>query len=105
MASITVSLPDALNEHGRPMLWFASWLSGHEGAEGQWFYSGRGGESASFPVPDGATGLRIRRWPNEGLDAEYADIVALAEVREVSAEALDFDAPQQFSRLPEFSIR
>ena len=56
-------------------------------------------------MPDGATGLRIRRWPNEGLDAEYADIVPLAEVREVSADALDFDAPQQFSRLPEFSIR
>ena len=104
MASITVSLPEALNEHGRPMLWFASWLSGNDGAEGAWFYSGRGGEAPTFTVPAEATGLRIRRWPNEGLDAEYVDILALAEVTEVAAADLDFDAPQRFSRLPEFSI-
>jgi len=99
MTSITVHWPAETNEHGRPMLWFGSWLSGNDGSEGAWFYSGHGGRRDSYPVPRGAIGLRIRRWPNEGLDAEYADILALESVTELSPETLDFDAPQPFSHL------
>ena len=88
-----------MNEHGRPMLWFGSWLSGSGGGEGLWFYSGRGGCFESYEVPAEATGLRIRRWPNEGLDAEYADITAFAELSNLDVTSLDFDAPQPFSRL------
>ncbi|MGE3074618.1 MAG: hypothetical protein AB7N24_00700 [Dehalococcoidia bacterium] len=97
MRSITVRWPETENEHGAPMLWFGSWLEGHEGAEGPWFYSGRGGVDESYPVPEGATGLRVRRWPNEGLDAEYADIVRLDDVARLRPDSLDFDAPQPFS--------
>lgn len=81
------------------MLWFGSWLTGSAGFEGGWFYSGRGGESAEYPIPANATGVRIRRWPNEGLDAEYADVLAVDRLAELSPAALDFDAPQPFSRL------
>ena len=81
------------------MLWFGSWLSGDDGAEGAWFYSGHGGDVASYAIPAQATGLRIRRWPNEGLDAEYADILSLDSVRNVAPATLDFDAPQPFSHL------
>lgn len=102
MQSITVDWPAATNEHGRPMLWFASWLSGSDGAEGAWFYSGRGGGADSYRVPVEATGLRVRRWPNEGLDAEYADLTRLEGLTRVVAEALNFDVAQPFSRL-EFS--
>ena len=99
MASITVTWPRETNEHGRPMLWFGSWLSGQDGSEGAWFYSGHGGGAESYPVPPQAIGLRIRRWPNEGLDAEYADILALDSVRDIAPSSLDFDAPQPFSYL------
>jgi hypothetical protein len=81
------------------MLWFASWLSGREGEEGPWFYSGRGGEADSYTVPANATGLRVRRWPNEGLDAEYADVMRTGPLAAVVAGQLDFDSPQPFSRL------
>ena len=81
------------------MLWFASWLRGNDGAEGAWFYSGHGGGSETYPVPPESTGLRIRRWPNEGLDAEYADILTITDSGHLAAESLDFDAPQRFSRL------
>jgi hypothetical protein len=81
------------------MLWFGSWLSGQDGSEGAWFYSGHGGGAESYPVPPQAIGLRIRRWPNEGLDAEYADILALDSVRDIAPSSLDFDAPQPFSYL------
>ncbi len=101
MTSITVAWPDAPNEHGGRMLWFGSWLTGHQGFEGAWFYSGRGGERTSYPIPPGATGLRIRRWPNEGLDAEYADVLVHEAPESLAAEALDFDAPQPFSLLPD----
>lgn len=97
MGSITVSWPKESNEHGRPMLWFGSWLQGHDGSEGAWFYSGHGGKSESYPIPREAIGLRVRRWPNEGLDAEYADILTLETLEELAPEALDFDAPQPFS--------
>ena len=98
MDSITVRWPADLNEHGSPLLWFGSWLTGSTGAEGSWFYSGRGGEHAEYPVPAEATGLRIRRWPNEGLDAEYSDVIAIEKLSELHPSALDFDAPQPFSR-------
>jgi hypothetical protein len=99
MASIRVNWPRESNEHGRPMLWFGSWLSGDTGAEGAWFYSGRGGDAGEYPVPPQATGLRVRRWPNEGLDAEYADVLPLDGRTAVAIEELDFDAPQPFSHL------
>ena len=51
--------------------------------------------------PAGATGLRIRRWPNDGFDAEYADILDLASTPEVDAAALDYDRRQKFSLLAE----
>ncbi len=81
------------------MLWFGSWLSGSDGSEGAWFYSGHGGDAASYAVPSQAIGLRIRRWPNEGLDAEYVDVLDLSAARDLRPERLDFDAPQPFSRL------
>lgn len=99
MGQISVSWPRELNEHGRPMLWFGSWLSGRVGGEGSWFYSGRGGCFERYDIPAGATGLRIRRWPNEGLDAEYADITAVAGLSSLDVTSLDFDAPQPYSRL------
>ncbi len=102
MYAITVSWPAEINEQGRPMLWFGSWLRADEGAEGDWFYSGRGGESSAYPVPEWATGLRIRRWPNEGFDAEYCDLLDLHALAEVAAGSLDFESPQRFSRLPAF---
>ena len=96
---MTVSWPAALNEHGRAMLWFGSWLRGDQGAEGDWFYSGRGGERAAYSIPPWATGLRIRRWPNEGFDAEYCDLLDLDGLEEVQPASLDFETPQRFSRL------
>jgi hypothetical protein len=101
MASITVVWPDTANEHGGRTLWFGSWLTGNQGFEGAWFYSGRGGERTNYQIPPDATGLRIRRWPNEGLDAEYADVLVQEAPPSLSADQLDFDAPQPFSLLPE----
>lgn len=98
MGTIRVLWPAETNEHGRPLLWFASWLTGDAGVEGEWFYSGHGGTDGEYPVPPYATGVRIRRWPNEGLDAEYTDILDLAAARHLSAAALDFDSTQPFSR-------
>lgn len=99
MGEVVVAWPAARNEHGRPMLWFGSWLVGNAGCEGNWFYSGRGGERTAMQPPPEATGIRVRRWPNEGLDAEYADILSLAGVREIAAATLDFDAQQAYSVL------
>lgn len=99
MAEVAISWPAETNEHGDRMLWTGSWLVGAEGAEGAVIYSGRGGELGCYPIPATATGVRIRRWPNEGLDAEYVDLLDLAAAREVRPEQLDFDAPQPFSRL------
>ncbi|MGI8926327.1 MAG: hypothetical protein ACR2HN_06735 [Tepidiformaceae bacterium] len=98
-SAITIDWPRQANEHGRPMLWFGSWLVGANGDEAGWFYSGRGGERAAYPVPGEATGIRIRRWPNEGFDAEYADVLALAEAADLSPAALDFDTRQRYSLL------
>ncbi len=96
MGSITVDWPAEINEHGRPMLWFGSWLTGHEGGEGAWFYSGRGGTRQVYAVPPWATGVRIRRWPNEGFDAEYVDIGPNEWDGAISAGRLNFELPQPF---------
>ncbi len=100
-AEVAIAWPALPNEHGGRMLWFGSWLVGHEGAEAAWFYSGRGGERGCYPVPPEATGLRIRRWPNEGFDAEYADVLDLSACRELQPADLDFDRRQPFSLLEE----
>jgi len=98
---VAIVWPVLPNEHGGRMLWFGSWLVGAEGAEAAWFYSGRGGEQGRYRVPPEATGLRIRRWPNEGFDAEYADVLDVAERPEVRPAELDFDRRQPFSLLEE----
>lgn len=101
MTRLAIEWPVELNEHGGRMLWAAAWLAGNEGGEGEALYSGRGGEAAQYPVPATATGVRIRRWPNEGLDPEYVDIVGLDRVDTVFPSDLDFDVRQPFSRLQE----
>jgi len=82
------------------MLWFGSWLVGDRGQEGGWFHSARGPAEGRYPVPPEATGLRIRRWPSDGLDAEYADVLR-TDTAEIDAAALDFDTRQPYSVLPE----
>lgn len=99
LAEVAVTWPICQNEHGGHMLWYGSWLVGQDGAEGRGFYSGRGGTVASYPVPAGAIGLRVRRWPNEGLDPEYADVLAPAVPARVAAGDLPFDDRQHFSLL------
>jgi hypothetical protein len=101
MAEITIEWPAELNEHGRELLWFGSWLVGDDGTEGAAFYSGRGGAREAYPVPPAASGLRIRKWPNEGFDPEYADVLSFDGVFELRADSLDFDVRQKFSMLPE----
>lgn len=98
-AEVEIVWPALPNEHGERMLWFGSWLVGNDGAEAAWFYSGRGGEHGRYAVPPEATGLRIRRWPNEGFDAEYADVLDVARGSEVKPAELDFDRRQPFSLL------
>lgn len=100
MTSITVHWPRVPNEHGETMLWYGSWLVGNDGSEGPGIYSGRGGDIDTYHPPEGATGLRIRRWPNEGFDAEYADILELVPARTISADELDFDTRQRYARIP-----
>ncbi len=99
MGQVTVDWARVFNEHGYPMLWFGSWLVGSDGSEGSWFYSGRGGLLDSYDIPNGATGVRIRRWPNEGFDAEYTDLVDLSHGVTIRSDELDFDTRQEFSRL------
>ena len=99
MAEVAIRWPVDTNEHGDRMLWAGSWLGGGDGEEGPVIYSGRGGEHGCYTIPDTATGVRIRRWPNEGLDAEYADVLDLNGTGEVRPDRLDFDAPQPYSRL------
>lgn len=100
MASITVHWPRVPNEHGETMLWFGSWLVGDDGGEGPSIYSGRGGDVDAYQAPGNATGLRVRRWPNEGFDAEYADILELPPSLSISADELDFDTRQHYARIP-----
>ena len=99
MPDLTIVWPAEPNEHGARMLWAASWLVGTAGEEGEAIYSGRGGEQRRYAVPTAASGVRIRRWPNEGLEPEYVDVLDLAGVRELRPDRLDFDVPQPFSRL------
>jgi hypothetical protein len=101
MADITIDWPAQRNEHGRPLLWFASWLVGDDGSEGEAIYNGRGGEQTRCPVPRAAIGLRIRRWPNEGFDAEYVDLIPVNGTGTIHPDQLDFDVRQRFSLLPE----
>ena len=82
------------------MIWFASWLVGAEGVEGGWFHSARGAAGIRVSVPADATGVRIRRWPSDGLDAEYADVFDLAGLASIDAAGLGFDKEQRYSRLP-----
>jgi hypothetical protein len=101
MPGLTVTFPFVLNEQERPMIWFAAWLVGHEGVEGDWIHSARGAAEVTVGVPPEATGLRIRKWPNDGFEAEYVDLLDLTGVTHVDAGALDFDVRQTYSRLPE----
>lgn len=98
---ITIAFRPRYNEQGEHMLWMASWLVSEEGEEGDWFYSGTGAESGEFKAPPTAIGLRIRRWPTNGLDPEYVDL-SLADIEgPVSDRGLRFDHRQRFSRLDE----
>jgi hypothetical protein len=101
MTDISISFPYVLNEQGRPMIWFGSWLVGDDGTEGPWFHSDRGSADVRVSPPAGATGLRIRRWPNDGFDAEYADILDLSTTVDIDANELDYDSRQRFSLLAE----
>lgn len=95
---LTVDWPDLVNEDGAPMLWFGAWLVGDRGDEGVWFHSGRGGAHTAHDVPAEATGVRLRRWPNEGLAPEYTDIIPVPEGALDAADA-SFEREQPFSRL------
>ena len=99
-AGLTVHWPDLLNEHGYGLLWFGSWIVGDDGAEGEWFYSGRGGETRTAAIPEGAIGVRVRRWPSEGIEAEYADVLLRGGPRELWPEQLDYNVKQPFARIP-----
>ena len=97
--ALAIEWPEAVNEHGDPMLWFGAWLVGDEGVEGEWFHSGRGTAQTSHTVPAAATGVRLRRWPNEGLAPEYADLVPVPSDPVRAADVL-FEREQPFSLLP-----
>lgn len=95
--AVRIDWPTIRNVHGGATLWFAAWLIGDAGAEAASLYSGRGGTTVEAEPPPGATGIRVYRWLNEGLDPEYCDIDLPAG--SVNAGTLDFDRPQRFSRL------
>ena len=97
---LEIDWPDLSNEHGAPMLWFGAWLVGDQGVEGDWFHSGRGGARTEHAVPPEATGVRLRRWPNEGLAPEYADLIPVPAGQVDTADVL-FEREQPFSLLPE----
>lgn len=99
---IRITWPVTPNEHGGRMLWFGSWLVGDAGVEGPWFYTGRGGCEGRYRPPPAATGVRIRRWPNEGFDAEFADLLELDAIEHVFADDLDFDTAQRFNHLTDY---
>lgn len=92
----------ATSDFGLSMPWFGSWLIGAEGVEGDWFHSGRGAAETEHNVPPGATGVRLRFWPSEGLDPEYVDVPLPrdAETHVIETAALDLDRPGPHSRLP-----
>ena len=99
-SALTLHWPALMNEEGFGLLWFGSWIVNDEGVEGEWFYSGRGGETQTTGIPTEAIGVRIRRWPSEGLEAEYADVLLASDPGEVWTEQLNFDTRQLFARLP-----
>jgi hypothetical protein len=101
ISQLAIHFPEVMNDQGRPMIWFGSWLVGQDGREGEWFHSARGGAVVRVARPPEATGLRIRRWPSDGLDAEYADVLDLASAASLDADSLDFDTRQRYSLLPE----
>lgn len=92
----------AVSDFGQPMPWFGSWLIGADGIEGDWFHSERGEAATEHDVPAGATGVRLRFWPSEGLDPEYVDVALPAgvEAHAIDTAALDLDRPGPHSRLP-----
>jgi hypothetical protein len=96
-AAKAIDWPVLMNVHGGPTLWFAAWLVGDRGEEAGACYNGRGGERIALAPPPSATGIRVYRWRNEGLDPEYCDIELPAGT--LDAAALDFDRPQRYSRL------
>lgn len=98
-SSLTIVWPRLPNEDGDPTLWHGAWLVGHDGVEADGFYEGRGGKRIDYPVPTAATGIRIRRWPNEGLAPEYVDVIPVPAGKELPADSLDFDTRQPFSTL------
>lgn len=100
---LAIDWPDVANEHGDPMLWFGAWLVGNEGVEGEWFHSGRGAACTAHTVPPEATGARLRRWPNEGLAPEYADLIPTPSGQVDAADVL-FEREQPFSLLPEHAF-
>jgi hypothetical protein len=95
---LTCHWPNSDNEHGAPMLWLGSWLVGAHGEEGDWFHSDRGAAISQHAVPQTATGLRVRRWPNEGLEPEYVDLTPVPPDA-VLVDELPFERPQSFSML------
>ena len=92
----------AMSDFGQPMPWFGSWLIGADGVEGDWFHSARGEAATEHAVPQGATGVRLRFWPSEGLDPEYVDVPLPADVEAhtIDTAALDLEQPGPHSRLP-----
>lgn len=112
-AHFTVHWDQRSNEQGDPLLWFGSWLlaprdpaaapdpSPAQEAEGDAFYSGRGGETTAHPVPSEAVGARIRCWPSEALEAEYVDLplTTSGAPLEFYTASLTFDTAQPHSHL------
>ena len=101
MAAIAITFPEETNEQGRPTLWFGSWLVGESGEEAGWFHSARGGGGGVYEVPGDASGVRIRKWPNDGFEAEYADVLDLSGIGVITANELDFDIRKKYCSLPE----
>ena len=99
LREIAIDWPDTSNEAGSPMLWFGAWLVGSDGVEGDWFHSGRGVADTLHVIPEEATGIRLRRWPNEGLAPEYADLIPVP-ADAVNAASVAFEREQPFSLLP-----
>ncbi len=95
---LIVHWPDTLNEKGAAMLWLGAWLVGAEGVEGDWFHSDRGAGVTNHEIPSDATGIRVRRWPAEGLSPEYVDITPIESLT-IDAAALPFEREQPFSLL------
>jgi hypothetical protein len=94
-----VKLAKTTNQQSRPMKWFISWLVGTGASEGEQVYSGEACTLTDISVPAEAVGLRIRKWPSEGLHPEYVDVLLASISDELDSEALDFDMPQVNSML------